>query len=447
MFGRGGFAFFLFFEAEEVFEGTGFAGLASGAFWGRGFAGGRGCGGAVFFPAGVDAFVVFAPGDFALLGLAGVAGDDAGEGVEALEVFGVGIGLWPLIAGDGVGFFGFGEVGGRVRRFGVAGEGAGELVGFVGAAAGDEDGAVWVGASLDEARAGSFEALVDGVDEAAGALAEAAACALEAAVFEGGSAEFGAEVVVGEFAVGDALAEGFVFLFGEEVDDAGLFGGELAAFDAVEHAVRELEDFEAVGDEVEGFADGLGDALEGPAGGAECVEGACAFEGQGREEGEVVGEGEGEFAVAAEVVFDAFGGDEDGDFGEAGLDGGCAASFAEEDAEAVAFRADEDGLEHAEFFEGCGEVVAGSGYFGAADAVARVEEGFGVQVGEAEFGGEGRWRGGVVADGECDAAAFGAAIVAADFGCHAGCAGGDEGLFVHLFNVAGRRRRGCCGGY
>lgn len=430
LIGRAGRFFLLLLEEEELLDGAGFA--RAGALGRRGLAGG---GGLFFIQFGLDALAVPAPGFFAFLDGAGVIGEDAGDGFGAFRGGGVGLEPGQEFGGSRVGFFAFGEVVRRERGFGVAGELAGELVGFVCAAAGDEDGAVGGGAAREEAGAGAFEDLVEGVDEVLCALAEMGAGALEAAAFARAVAEFGLEIVVGELVFGGAFAEGFVAFFGERVDDACLFDGEFAGVDAVEHGFGELEDFEGAGDVVGGLADGAGDAFEGPAGGAELGEGACAFERRCGEEGEVVGEGEGEFAVAAEAVLDLGGGDEDGDLGEAGLDGGAAAAFAEDDAEAVAFGAGEDRLEHAEFLEGGGEIVAGAGGAGVACGVAGGEEGFGVDVGEAGLGGELR-RVGIGGDGAGDAAA-GLALVAADFVCHVGGAGDEGGGLGHLFKVGG----------
>jgi len=427
LIGRAGRFLLLVLEEEELFDRAGFA--RAGALGGRGLAGG---GGLFFIQFGLDALAVPAPGFFAFLDGAGVIGEDAGDGFGAFRGGGVGLEPGQEFGRSRVGFFEFGEVVGRERGFGVAGELAGELVGFVGAAAGDENGAVGGGAAREEAGAGAFEDLVEGVDEVLCALAEVGAGALEAAAFARAVVEFGFEIVVGELVFGGAFAEGFVAFFGERVDDACLFDGKFAGVDAVEHGLGELEDFEGAGDVVGGLADGAGDAFEGPAGGAELGEGACAFERRCGEEGEVVGEGEGEFAVAAEAVLDLGGGDEDGDLGEAGLDGGAAAAFAEDDAEAVAFGAGEDGLEHAEFLEGGGEIVAGACGAGVACGVAGGEEGFGVDVGEAGLGGELRGRAGVG-----DAAAAGLALVAADFVLHVGGAGDEGGDLGHLFKIGG----------
>lgn len=297
--GRAGRFLLLLLEEEELLDRAGFA--RAGALGGRGLAGG---GGLFFIQFGLDAFAVAAPGFFAFLDGAGVIGEDAGDGFGAFRGGGVGLEPGQEFGRSRVGFFEFGEVVGRGRGFGVAGELAGEAVGFVGAAAGDEDGAVGGGAAGEEAGAGAFEDVVEGVDEVLRALAEVGAGALEAAAFAREVAEFGFEIVVGELVFGGAFAEGFVAFFGERVDDAGLFDGEFAGVDAVEHGLGELEDFEGAGDVAGVLADGAGDTFEGPAGGAELGEGACAFERQGGEEGEVVGEGEGEFAVAAEAVLD-----------------------------------------------------------------------------------------------------------------------------------------------
>lgn len=432
LIGRPGRFLLLLLEEEEILDRAGLARPA--ALGGRGLAGGCGL---IFFQFGLDALAVAAPGVFAFLDGAGMIGEDAGDGLGAFRRGGIGLEAGQEFGRSRIGLFGLGEIVRRGRGFGIASELAGEQIGFVGAAAGDQDGAVGRGAAGEEAGAGAIEDLIDGVDEVLGALAEAGAGALEAAPFARGGAELGAELVIGELVAGRALAEGLVPFFGERIDDTGLFGGELAGVDALEHGFGELEDFEGIRDVIGGLADGAGDALEGPAGTAELREGACAFERLGGEEGEIVGEGKREFAIAAEMVLDLGGGDEDGDLGEAGLDGGLAAAFAEDDAETVAFPAGEDRLEHAEFPEGGGEIVAGAGGARMAGAVAGREEGLRIDVGQAGLGREIRGRVGVVADGMGNAAAARLALVAADFVLHGRGAGGEGEFLVHLFRVGG----------
>ena len=146
----------------------------------------------------------------------------------------------------------------------------------------------------------------------------------------------------------------------------------------------------AVGAEESGEGFDTGAAADG------ALEGVGAFDGVEWEALLVFGEGEEDAADGVGGVEGALGRDEDGDFAEAGADGGLAAAFADDEAElSVGLGPGDDGLEESVCVDGLGEFVD----VGDGDVVAGVvfgrEQVLGREV--AECVAVVAWVGGVVA--------------------------------------------------
>ena len=259
-------------------------------------------------------------------------------------------------------------------------------------------------------------------------FAEAAALALEGAVFGGVAPGLVGEVAAELFGVIAVLFDELEGVAGEVlvvgVDEACLFDVDGAVAEALEEVLGEFEDADGLVEAVAVEAEELGEGGDADSSADGSLEGVGAFDGVEGEALFVFGEGEEDGAGGVCGVEGGLGCDEDGDVAELGVDGGLSAAFADDEAElSVGCGLGDDGLEEAVGADGVGEFLG----VGEGDVVAGVviwgEQVLGREVAEFEAAVEGV--GGVVA-GFLGAAVGGLGLLGS--GLSAACLGLFEGV-------------------
>ena len=212
-----------------------------------------------------------------LLGLV----DDGDDAVEVAELLVAERGVLGLGGGFGVG---------------LAVEAAGVGLGLFGVGAFDHDCAVGGGSACPDAGGVVAELAVDGVGEGLGVFAEAAAAALECAVFGGVAPGLVGEVAAELFGVVVVLFDELEGVAGEVlvvgVDEACLFDVDGSVAEALEEVLGEFEDADGLVEAVAVEAEELGEGGDADASADGALEGVGAFDGVEREALFVFGEGE-----------------------------------------------------------------------------------------------------------------------------------------------------------